>query len=73
MRALCLVRFSGKRPEATMEEVKKTKGVEDAFFTFGRFDGVILLTAADIAGVKGIIKAIQSKPGIKRTETLIEV
>jgi DNA-binding Lrp family transcriptional regulator len=72
MRALCLVRFSGKRPETVLEELKKIKGVENAFYTFGRFDGVIVLTAADIAGAKGIVKAIQSNPGIRRTETLIE-
>jgi DNA-binding Lrp family transcriptional regulator len=73
MRALCLVRFSGKRPEKVLEEIKKIKGVQDAFFTFGRFDAVILLTATDLAGGKSIGKAIQSNPGIKRTETLIEV
>lgn len=73
MRALCLVRFSGKRPETVLQEIKKIKGVEDAFFTFGRFDAVILLTATDLAGGKSIGKAIQSNPGIKRTETLIEV
>lgn len=56
-----------------MEEIKKMKGVQDAFLTFGRFDGVILLTAADIAAGKSIIKAIQSTPGIKKTETLMEV
>ena len=73
MRALCLGRFSGKRPEKVLEEIKKIKGVQDAFFTFGRFDAVILLTATDLAGGKSIGKAIQSNPGIKRTETLIEV
>jgi len=73
MKALCLVRFSGKKPEAVLDEIKKMKGVQDAFLTFGRFDGVVLLTAADIAASKSIIKAIQSTPGIKRTETLMEV
>ena len=73
MIALCLVRFAGKRPETVLEEIKKIKGVQDAFYTFGRFDAVILLTATDLAGGKRIGKAIQSNPGIKRTETLIEV
>lgn len=73
MRALSLVRFSGKQPERVLEEIKKTRGVEEAFLTFGRFDAVILFTAADIAGTKSVIKAIQSNLGIKRTETLIEV
>ena len=72
MKALCLVRLHGKRPEAVLKELKKIKGVQDAFLTFGRFDGVIVLTAGDFAGVKSIIKAIQSNPGIRRTETLTE-
>ena len=73
MKALCLVRFSGKKPETVLEQLKKMKGVQDAFLTFGRFDGVVLLTAVDIATAKGTIKAIQSTPGIKRTETLMEL
>ena len=73
MKALCLVRFSGKRPETVLEELKKIKGVQDAFLTFGRFDAVVLVSATDLAAAKSTGKAILSTPGIKRTETLIEV
>jgi len=73
MKALCLIRLSGKKPEAVVEELKKIKGVQDAFLTFGRFDGVVLLSVADAAAGKTAVKAIQSNPGIRRTETLTEV
>jgi uncharacterized protein with GYD domain len=73
MKALCLVRIHGKRPEAVLKELKKIRGVQDAFLTFGRFDGVAVLKAPGIEGCVSAIKAIQSNPGIRRTETLTEV
>jgi len=73
MKALSLVRFSGKDPKKIMLEIKKIKGVEVAFLTFGRFDAVVSFTVPDIAGIKRGIKAIQATPGVKRTETLIGV
>jgi DNA-binding Lrp family transcriptional regulator len=70
MKALCLVRFAGRPPEKVLGELKEIKGVQDAFLTFGRFDAVIVLTA-DIEGAKRIVRAIQSNPGVKKTETRI--
>ncbi len=73
MKALCLVRLSGRQPHKTVQEIKANKGVEEVFLTFGRFDAAVFMTAPDIDGIKDFVKAIHSKTGVKRTETLIEV
>jgi len=73
LKALTLVRFSGKQPSKILQEIKKVKGIQDAFLVFGRFDGVVLISTSDMAGMKDILRTIQSKTGVKRTETLIEV
>ncbi|HYA22349.1 MAG TPA: Lrp/AsnC ligand binding domain-containing protein [Thermoproteota archaeon] len=73
MRVLCLFRLAGKKPENVVVELKKIKGVEDAFLTFGRFDGVAVLNVPGIESCMSAVKAIQSNPGIRRTETLAEV
>jgi len=73
MNALCLVRLSGKEPYKTVQEIKTIKGVEEVFLTFGRFDAAVFLTAPDINGIKDFAKALHSRTGIKRTETLMEL
>lgn len=73
MKALTLIRLGGKNPGRTIAAIKRLEGVEDVFMTFGRFDGVILVKAADRSSLKKTLKSVHSVSGVRRTETLLGV
>lgn len=73
MKALVLIRITGKEPIKILDQIKTIQGVKYAFLTFGRFDCVALIEATDLAGIKACVKSIQSIVGVRRTETLIGV
>jgi DNA-binding Lrp family transcriptional regulator len=57
----------------TSDQVRKVKGVVDAFPVTGRADIVAFLEAASFEQVRAAALKIQSVPGIRTTETLLTV
>ena len=72
IRGLILVKTSSEASPGIVKEAKKTKGVTDAYSTFGRFDVVIFIEAENFPALKEISKKIHGTPGIRSTETLTE-
>lgn len=72
VRACILIRVSSGAERASLEAVRKVKGVKRAYNVFGRYDVVAFAEAATFRGVSTLAGRVNSIKGIKSTETLIE-
>lgn len=72
MRAVILVKLKPAGLTATLDAVKRIKGVVKAVFTFGRYDLAALVEAPTVGDVCRIALKINELPNIVSTETLIE-
>ena len=64
MQGLILVKM-GKYSKQLIEDVKKIKGVSDAYAVFGRFDATIFIEGKDFASLKDVAKKVNSLAGIE--------
>ncbi|MFQ6076275.1 MAG: Lrp/AsnC ligand binding domain-containing protein [Candidatus Bathyarchaeia archaeon] len=72
VRACILIRVSSGVERATVEAVKKVRGVKKAYNVFGRYDVVAFAEAPTLRGISAVSGRVNSTEGIKSTETLIE-
>lgn len=56
-----------------VKAVKKIDGVKKAFTVLGRWDIVARVQAADLKALSNIMLKINGLPGVKSTETLVQV
>lgn len=56
-----------------IEQALKIRGVTDAFPTVGRFDGAVFVEGRSFEDAGSIALKVQDIPGIRSTETLVEL
>jgi len=71
--ACVLTRIKGGRARRVLESVRKIDGVRRAVFVWGRYDLVAFIEAPLAANIASVAARINAVPGIKSTETLIEL
>jgi len=72
MYACILVRAMPGKVVKVLDEVKKVKGVANAFPVYGRYDIVAFVDGPDFNSVSKTSGEINAIKGIKSTETAIE-
>jgi DNA-binding Lrp family transcriptional regulator len=70
--AIVLLACEAGRYHEVAAEAAKIEGVKRAFPCFGRWDAVAQIEVADLAKATEIALKINSLPGIRATETLIQ-
>jgi len=55
------------------KQVRRVRGVKEAFDLTGRFDAVAYVEVSDISALKKLIFKIQGARGVRRTETMVEL
>ncbi len=70
--ACILVRLVTGKHTAALEAAKKLKEVKQAFFVFGRYDMAVLARAQDRNTLIKLSAKINSLPGVRASETLLE-
>jgi DNA-binding Lrp family transcriptional regulator len=74
MKAYVLLNIRNGEGLAVVRQLRKVKGVEEAHFTFGPYDGVAVIEAGDIKKVGSIVHdEIQPIPGVLDTLTCLAV
>ncbi len=74
MKAYVLLNIRNGEGLAVVRQLRKVKGVEEAHFTFGPYDGVAVIEAGDIKQVGSIVHdEIQPIPGVLDTLTCLAV
>ncbi len=55
-----------------LEEVRRLSGVEDGFYSFGRYDLIIFIRGAEFGQLQDLVRKVNQTRGILKTETLTE-
>lgn len=73
VKACVLVRFQRAVGKDLLENIRGLQNVERAYFSLGRYDAIVFLSAGSHAAVARTAMRINSIRGVKSTETLLEV
>ena len=74
MKAFILIDIRTGEIERVVHHLKRVSGVAEAHMTFGPYDAVAVVEAADVAGVGKILASgIQPIPGVVETLTCLAV
>lgn len=74
MKAYVLIKVCAGELKAVVHDLCKVNGVTEAHMTFGPYDAVAVLEAADLAKLGAITASeIQSIPGVVQTLTCLAV
>ncbi len=74
MKAYILIDIRTGEIEQVVHHLKRVSGVVEAHMTFGPYDAVAVVEAADVAGVgKVLASGIQPIPGVVETLTCLAV
>ncbi len=73
MKAAILVWTEAGKFRDVVAEIKKIKGVKNAFAVAGRADVAVLAETADLKGLSGLALKIFLSPGVTASETLVEL
>jgi DNA-binding Lrp family transcriptional regulator len=74
MRAYVLINTRVGEELQVVNMIKKAPGIIQADFTFGTFDAVAEVEAADLAAIgKLVFESIRAIPGVKDTQTCLAV
>jgi DNA-binding Lrp family transcriptional regulator len=68
---LILVKIGAARPIEVLEEIRKIRGVMEAYPVFGRFDLAVFIEGEDYYKLKDVAADVAGVKGIKSTETLV--
>lgn len=71
--ACVLIRVAHGKGATALKGVKATEGVNEAFYTFGRYDIVAFATFKNAADALKLAGKINAVGGVRSTETLVEV
>jgi DNA-binding Lrp family transcriptional regulator len=72
LNACILLKVAPPKADNILKAVLKVNGVKKAYFTYGRFDLVILLEAEDYKALREKTGQINFIEGVRSTETLAE-
>lgn len=74
MKAFVLIKIRAGEVREVIRQLRKVDTVVEAHMTFGPYDGVAVIEAADLNAVGSLIAlAIQPIPGIEQTLTCLAV
>jgi DNA-binding Lrp family transcriptional regulator len=74
MKAYIMIKIRSGEIKDAVENLRKIKGVVEAHMTFGPYDAVAVVEAADIANIGSITALeIQPIPGVEQTLTCLAV
>lgn len=73
MQSCILIRVLPGKAAEVLEAVKKFPGIKSAYFVFGRYDIVAFAEASTYEALSALTTKVNAIPGIKSTESLIEV
>jgi DNA-binding Lrp family transcriptional regulator len=74
MKAYIMIKIRSGEIKDAVENLRKIKGVVEAHMTFGPYDAVAVVEAADIAVIGSITALeIQPIPGVEQTLTCLAV
>jgi len=74
MKAYVLIKTRPGEVKEVVRQLRKTDNVVEAHMTFGPYDAVAVLEAADLSGLGNLIaSAIQPLPGVEQTLTCVAV
>jgi uncharacterized protein with GYD domain len=72
MNACILVKTTPIQTSDVLQAVQKLGGVRKAFVAYGRYDLVAFASIQDYAGITKLTAQVNSLPGVRSTETLVE-
>jgi DNA-binding Lrp family transcriptional regulator len=74
MKAYVLIKVRAGEVKDVVRQLKKTEKIVEANMTFGPYDAVAVVEAADISALGGLIASmIQPIPGVEQTLTCLAV
>ena len=74
MKAYIMIKIRSGEIKDAVENLRRIKGVVEAHMTFGPYDAVAVVEAADIANIGSITALeIQPIPGVEQTLTCLAV
>ena len=72
LNACILLKVVPTKADAILDSVKAVKGVQKAYFTYGRFDIAIFVEVQDYKELRKLTTQINDIEGVRSTETLAE-
>lgn len=72
LNACILMKTTPLQTDAVIEKVRRLKGVRKVFMAYGRYDLVAFVEASGYPEIRRITGEINSSPGVRSTETLVE-
>ena len=72
LNACILLKTVPLQTEAVLKKVRSLDGVKKAFVAYGRYDLIAFAEAAAYPEIRKLTGEINSMPGVRSTETLVE-
>jgi DNA-binding Lrp family transcriptional regulator len=72
MNACILVKTTPTQTDEVVNSVRKISGVRKAFVAYGRYDLVAFVDTQDYSRITKLTTLVNSLPGVRSTETLVE-
>lgn len=74
MKAYVLIKIQAGEVKEVVRQLRKSKSIPEANMTFGPYDAVAVIEAADISAIGNLIAStIQPIPGVQETMTCLAV
>jgi len=71
LEACMLIKAIPTRTKILLDSIRKIKGVQKAYITYGRFDIVCFLGLSEYGDIRRISAQINALDGVRSTETLV--
>jgi DNA-binding Lrp family transcriptional regulator len=72
MNACILVKTLPTQTDEVLEQVRRIPGVRKAFVAYGRYDMVVFASKSNYSEIAELTTRVNSSPGVRSTETLVE-
>lgn len=70
--ACILIKTVPLQTESVLKKTRSLKGIRKAFVAYGRYDMVAFVEASGYPEIRSLTSEINSLPGVRSTETLVQ-